>query len=74
MHVPDGACVTTHAQVGVGAVDAPERVAEGRDLDVDAARRRRARPAASCVVRADIGVGHLQIDQFERLRMRREPC
>ena len=34
VHVPDGACVTTDAHVGVGAVDAPDRVAEGRDLDV----------------------------------------
>src|SRR4051794_34814160 len=32
VHVPDGACLTTNADVAVGAVDAPERVAEGRDL------------------------------------------
>jgi len=64
VHVPDGACVTTTAHVGVGAVDAPDRVAEGRDLDVEVpAATRPGQP--ELVIRADIGVGHLQIDHFE---------
>jgi phage shock protein PspC (stress-responsive transcriptional regulator) len=64
VHVPDGACVTTTAHVGVGAVDAPDRVAEGRDLDVNLPTT--ARPGQSeLVIRANIGVGHLQIDHFE---------
>ncbi len=64
VRVPDGACVTTTGHVGVGAVDAPDRVAEGRDLDVNLPTT--ARPGQSeLVIRADVGVGHLQIDQFE---------
>jgi phage shock protein PspC (stress-responsive transcriptional regulator) len=64
VHVPDGACLTTTADVAVGAVDAPERVAEGRDLQVHLPTA--AKPGQSeLVVRADIGVGHLQIDHFE---------
>ena len=42
VHVPDGTCVTTDATVAVGAIDAPDRVGEGRDLarraPVDGAR------------------------------------
>ncbi len=64
VHVPDGACVTTTAHVGVGAVDAPDRVAEGRDLDVELpAATRPGQP--ELVIRAEVGVGHLQIDHFE---------
>ena len=32
VHVPDGTCLTTNAKVAVGAIDAPDRVDEGRDL------------------------------------------
>ncbi|HEX6023512.1 MAG TPA: PspC domain-containing protein [Solirubrobacter sp.] len=64
VEVPDGACVTTRADVAVGAVDAPERVAEGRDLRVDIPTRPKA-GQPEVVVRADIGVGHLKIDQFQ---------
>ena len=64
VHIPDGACLTTRANVAVGAVDAPERLAEGHDLKVNAPSA--VRPGQSeVVVRADIGVGHLRIDQFD---------
>ena len=45
VHVPDGACVTTDADVGVGAVDAPERVGGGRATSTSTCPPRRARPA-----------------------------
>jgi phage shock protein PspC (stress-responsive transcriptional regulator) len=64
VHVPDGACLTLDSHVAVGAVDAPDRVAEGRDLDVQrTSTPRTGQP--ELVVRADIGVGHLQIDHFD---------
>ena len=49
--------------VGVGAVDLPDRVGEGPDLDIDLPHA--ATPGQpSCCVTADVGVGHLQIDHF----------
>jgi phage shock protein PspC (stress-responsive transcriptional regulator) len=64
VHVPEGACLTTDARVAVGAIDAPDRVAEGRDLHFEDTTTAKA-GQSELVVRADIGVGHLRIDQFE---------
>jgi len=64
VHVPDGTCLTTNARVAVGAIDAPDRVDEGRDLHFEDTTT--AKPGQSeLVLRANIGVGHLQIDHFE---------
>jgi phage shock protein PspC (stress-responsive transcriptional regulator) len=58
VHVPDGACVTTAARVGAGAVDLPDRApSHGFDLDVPAAPG-----GARLVVKADVGIGHVQVD------------
>ncbi|HET6551190.1 MAG TPA: PspC domain-containing protein [Solirubrobacter sp.] len=58
VHVPDGACVTTAARVGAGAVDLPDRApSHGFDLDVPAAPG-----SARLVVKADVGIGHVQVD------------
>ena len=59
LRVPAGTCVTTDAEIGVGAADLPKRAGQGFDVVVDnAAPASRAR----LQVNADIGVGHLQID------------
>ncbi|HEY6892133.1 MAG TPA: PspC domain-containing protein [Solirubrobacter sp.] len=59
LRVPSGTCVTTDAQIGVGAADIPRRAGQGFDVVVDTAA-----PASRSRlhVNADIGVGHLQID------------
>jgi phage shock protein PspC (stress-responsive transcriptional regulator) len=59
LRVPSGTCVTTDAQIGVGAADLPKRAGQGFDINVDTAA-----PASRSRlhVNADIGVGHLQID------------
>jgi phage shock protein PspC (stress-responsive transcriptional regulator) len=65
VHVPDGVCVAIDAHAGLGAIDeGPDRLGEGRDVDVNLDSN--ARPGQpELLLRADIGVGHLQIDQFE---------
>jgi phage shock protein PspC (stress-responsive transcriptional regulator) len=62
VRVPAGTCVVTDAQIGVGAADLPERAGEGFDVSVDhgAPGQRTLR------LNADIGVGHLQLDNAER--------
>jgi phage shock protein PspC (stress-responsive transcriptional regulator) len=59
LRVPSGTCVTTDAEIGVGAADIPKRAGQGFDVVVDTAA-----PASRSRlhVNADIGVGHLQID------------
>ena len=62
MRVPSDVCVSTSAQIGVGAADIPDRVDEGANLDIDQhARAITGRPRL--LVTADVGVGHLQIDR-----------
>jgi phage shock protein PspC (stress-responsive transcriptional regulator) len=60
VRVPDGACVTTDAEIGAGAADVPERAGQGFDIDVHE-RSPAGRP--QLLVKADVGVGHLQIDR-----------
>src|SRR4051794_28652952 len=62
IRVPAGTCVLTDAQIGAGAADIPERAGQGFDVSVD-----RGIPGAHTLrVNADIGVGHLLIDNAER--------
>jgi phage shock protein PspC (stress-responsive transcriptional regulator) len=68
VRVPAGTCVLTNADIGVGAADIPERAGEGFDISID----RTATPSDTARaefagrrllhLNADIGVGHLQID------------
>jgi phage shock protein PspC (stress-responsive transcriptional regulator) len=58
--VPDGVCVTTAAQIGVGAVNTGAGEQGGIDVAVDE-RRAVVAGARELHVNADIGVGHLQI-------------
>jgi phage shock protein PspC (stress-responsive transcriptional regulator) len=58
VRMPAGACAATAAKIGVGAADIPKRADEGADITINHPNQR-----AQLVVRADIGVGHLQIDQ-----------
>jgi hypothetical protein len=57
VRVPTGTCVATDAKIGVGAADLPQRVDEGADITIDRSNSR-----AQLLVKADVGVGHLQID------------
>jgi hypothetical protein len=59
VRVPPGACVTTDAHIGAGQADLPDGTGHG-GLDVDVSEPARGRAVVH--VRADIGVGHLQID------------
>ncbi|HWK27131.1 MAG TPA: PspC domain-containing protein [Solirubrobacter sp.] len=61
VRVPENACVTTAATIGAGAADLPERVDQGLDINVDHADAAAGRPRL--VVKADLGVGHLQVDR-----------
>jgi len=60
VRVPAGACAVTSAKIGVGAADIPERADEGADIRLTPAHR-----PAQLLVKADVGVGHLQIDQSD---------
>jgi phage shock protein PspC (stress-responsive transcriptional regulator) len=62
VRVPDGACVSTDAQIGAGAADLPERADQGLDIAVDQSAPSVARHP-QLLVTADVGVGHLQIDR-----------
>ena len=62
VRVPSDACVSTTAQIGVGAADIPDRADEGVNLDVERQDREIAgRPRL--LVTADVGVGHVQVDR-----------
>jgi hypothetical protein len=61
VRVPSGTCVLTDADIGVGAADIPDRAGQGFDVSVD---RGSAGPR-TLRVNADIGVGHLQIDNAD---------
>jgi phage shock protein PspC (stress-responsive transcriptional regulator) len=58
LRVPAGTCVLTDAQIGVGAADIPDRAGQGFDVSVD----RGVEGPRTLRVNADIGVGHLRID------------
>jgi phage shock protein PspC (stress-responsive transcriptional regulator) len=58
--VPRGVCVTTDARIGVGAVDAPERLGDGTDVRVDEPAPKSA--LKTLRVSANVGVGHLEIE------------
>src|SRR3954468_4764416 len=61
LQVPRGVCVATDAQVGVGAVDIPQRVGDGADVSVTEAAPKASRKTLR--VTADVGVGHVLIDR-----------
>ena len=61
LQVPSGVCVATDAQVGVGAVDIPERAGDGADVTVMEAAPKESRKTLR--VTADVGVGHVLIDR-----------
>jgi phage shock protein PspC (stress-responsive transcriptional regulator) len=70
LRVPSGTCVLTDAQIGVGAADLPERVEQGLNITIGQKQQptgsARAFPGRRVLrVNADIGVGHLQIDNAE---------
>jgi phage shock protein PspC (stress-responsive transcriptional regulator) len=54
--VPAGVCASIDGDIGMGAADIPNRSAEGPDIAID-------EPAEQLVIKADIGVGHLQVDR-----------
>ena len=58
LQVPSGTCVVTDARIGVGAADLPQRAGEGFDISIDQAGT----GTRVLRVNANIGVGHLQID------------
>jgi len=63
--VPDDVCVTTDADVGVGAVDVGDGEQGGIDLDIDEDDRMVAPGVEQLHLVADVGVGHLQVgDDF----------
>jgi phage shock protein PspC (stress-responsive transcriptional regulator) len=63
VRVPEGTCIATDAQIGVGQADLPYDSGNGGlDVTVD----RRVPPAGErrvLHVQADVGVGHLQVDR-----------
>jgi hypothetical protein len=62
VRVPEGACVSTDAQIGAGQADVPGRAGHGGlDVRVPDTAIRTAGPVVH--VKADIGVGHLQIER-----------
>jgi phage shock protein PspC (stress-responsive transcriptional regulator) len=70
VRVPLGACVITRAKIGVGAADLPQHVDHGIDIDFRASSTGDDTPPlasseskpTTLVVNADIGVGHLEIE------------
>lgn len=63
--VPDDVCVTTNADVGVGAVDIGDGEQDGIDLDIDEDDRVVAPGVEHLHLIADVGVGYLQVgDDF----------
>ena len=62
MLAPDGACVSTDAHVRRGRGGHPGARGEGVNFDVDDTESAPGRP--QLLVKADIGLGHLQIDRL----------
>jgi phage shock protein PspC (stress-responsive transcriptional regulator) len=60
VHVPSNTCVSTDAQIGAGAVDLPDRVDQGLDVAVDQSATAAA-GQSRLLVKANVGVGHLEI-------------
>src|SRR5262249_37391485 len=54
--VPAGVCASIDGDIGVGAADIPNRVDEGPDIRISEAPRQ-------LVIKADVGVGHLEVDR-----------
>ncbi|MBE2319005.1 PspC domain-containing protein [Solirubrobacter sp. CPCC 204708] len=54
--VPNDVCASIDGDIGVGAADIPNRFKEGPDIAIREARKQ-------LVIKADIGVGHLQVDR-----------
>jgi phage shock protein PspC (stress-responsive transcriptional regulator) len=71
VRVPVGTCVLTTAKIGIGAADVPDPAGQGFDVSID--DREAPTDVAKTFfsgrrvlrVNADIGVGHLQIDNAE---------
>ena len=67
--VPDDVCVTTNADVGVGAVDVGDGEQGGIDFDLDEDDRMVAPGVEHLHLIADVGVGYLQVgDEFHEFR------
>ena len=66
MRVPAGTCVLTDAKIGVGEADVPDRSNQWIDISITPAEPPADAPARKLLVNADIGVGHLQIDNADR--------
>ena len=62
MLVPDGACVSTRGSIGLGEADMPQGGDEGFNVPLVYTPELAGRP--ELVLDADIGLGHLKIDQF----------
>lgn len=54
--VPAGVCASIDGDIGVGAADIPNRADEGSDISIHEAPKQ-------LVIKADVGVGHLQVDR-----------
>jgi hypothetical protein len=64
VHVPDGVCVGAQGHIGLGEVQGPDERTDGFGVDYDhPAPDVRGRP--QLIVMADLGLGHVQINQFE---------
>jgi len=65
VRVPAGTCVLTDAKIGVGAADVPERSNQWIDISLEPDEPPADAPRRRLLVNADIGVGHLQIDNAD---------
>jgi len=65
VRVPYGTCVLTDAKIGVGAADVPERVSQWIDISLEPDEPPADAPRRMLLVNADIGVGHLRIDNAD---------
>jgi phage shock protein PspC (stress-responsive transcriptional regulator) len=62
VYVPEGACVSTDAQIGAGQADVIDAEGQsGIDVDVPPSAESTTHPVVR--LNADIGVGHLQVDR-----------
>jgi hypothetical protein len=63
VHLPDGACVTSTGHMGLGEFNSPGGDDEGFGVDIDhPADNPSGKP--ELILRTDVGVGHVQLDQF----------